>query len=94
MMIIPDSAQAARAIVKHVAGGDPTALKEMGGRFTSPVKPGQTLKTHIWVQPSGNADGDLQVDFAQQIEETQKWSLVGCALVRATSSSGKAAAKL
>lgn len=77
--------QAARAVVKHVAGGDGTRLKEMGGRFTSPVSPGQTLITHIWTQPA--KDGSVQVDFAQQIKETGKWSLVGCALV--SKSSGK-----
>lgn len=72
---------AARAIVKNVAGGDGTRLKEMGGRFTSPVKPGQTLVTLIWTQPAKDGKGSIQVDFAQQIKETGKWSLAGCALV-------------
>jgi acyl dehydratase len=58
-------------------------LKEIGGRFTSPVLPGQTLVTHIWTQPAKNNAGDIQVDFAQQIKETGKWSLAGCALIAA-----------
>lgn len=52
----------------------------MGGRFTSPVLPGQTLTTLIWVQPAKSGNG-IRVDFAQQIKETGKWSLAGCALV-------------
>jgi len=80
---------AARAIVKHVAGGDGTRLKEMGGRFTSPVRPGETLVTHIWVQPAENGSGDIQVDFAQQIKESGKWSIAGCALVAKGSGKSK-----
>lgn len=79
--------QAARAIVRHVAKGDGSRLLEMGGRFTSPVLPGQTLLTHIWTQKA--KDGNIQVDFAQQIKETGKWSLAGCALVAAESPNSK-----
>ncbi|KAK9895509.1 hypothetical protein P389DRAFT_154347 [Cystobasidium minutum MCA 4210] len=78
---------AARAIVRHVAKGDGSRLLEMGGRFTSPVLPGQTLLTHIWTQPA--KDGNIQVDFAQQIKETGKWSLAGCALVAKGSTNSK-----
>jgi len=80
---------AARAIVKHVAGGDGTRLLEMGGRFTSPVKPGQTLVTLIWTQPAKDGKGDTTVEFAQQIKETGKWSIAGCALVAPASSKSK-----
>ena len=73
-----------------MAGGDGSRLKEMGGRFTSPVLPGQTLVTMIWTQPTTDNSGDIQVDFAQQIKETGKWSLAGCALVAADESSLKA----
>ncbi|KAG6874011.1 hypothetical protein C0995_007968 [Termitomyces sp. Mi166 len=53
---------AARGIIKTVAGGDPTALKFFGVRFTSPVKPGDALETSVWeVGPGPN--GTVEVTF-------------------------------
>ena len=35
-------------LVKRLADSDPTALRAMGGRFSSPVFPGETLRLEIW----------------------------------------------
>lgn len=53
---------AARAIIKTVAGNDPTALKFFGVRFTAPVKPGDTLETQVWEVGPGPA-GTTEVTF-------------------------------
>jgi len=37
------------ALVKTVCGYDPLKLKSMSGRFSSPVYPGETIRTEIWV---------------------------------------------
>jgi acyl dehydratase len=36
------------ALVKTVCGYDPLKLKSMSGRFSSPVYPGETIRTEIW----------------------------------------------
>lgn len=42
---------ACRALVDTVAGGDPRAVAAFGARFSSPVFPGETLRTEIFVDP-------------------------------------------
>jgi acyl dehydratase len=37
------------ALVKSVCGYDPLKLKSMSGRFSSPVYPGETIRTEMWV---------------------------------------------
>ena len=37
------------ALVKTVCGYDPLRLKSMEGRFSSPVYPGETIRTEMWV---------------------------------------------
>ena len=37
------------ALVKTVCGYDPLRLKSMAGRFSSPVYPGETIRTEMWV---------------------------------------------
>ena len=37
------------ALVKTVCGYDPAKLKSMAGRFSSPVYPGETIRTEMWV---------------------------------------------
>lgn len=62
---------AARAVVAAVGGGDPRALKYFGVRFTSPVKPGDSLETSIWeVGPGPN--GTTEVTFVTKNLETGK----------------------
>ncbi|KAJ8495380.1 hypothetical protein ONZ45_g12892 [Pleurotus djamor] len=52
----------ARAIINTVGGGDPKSLTLYGGRFTSPVKPGDALETQVWeVGPGPN--GTTEVAF-------------------------------
>lgn len=45
-------ALAGRALVRQCAGDDPARLRSLDLRFASPVYPGETLRTEIWV--SGN----------------------------------------
>ncbi len=42
-------------LVKRLCGSDPTALRAMGGRFSSPVFPGETLRVDIWRDGGGRA---------------------------------------
>jgi len=39
---------AGHALLKTVCGYDPLKLKSMEGRFSSPVYPGETIRTEIW----------------------------------------------
>jgi acyl dehydratase len=39
---------AGRAIVKLLCDDDPRRLRSMGGRFTTPVYPGETIVTEVW----------------------------------------------
>ena len=43
---------AGRALVKGCCGGDPARLKSMQVRFSSPVFPGETIRTEMW--PDGS----------------------------------------
>ncbi|KAL0945848.1 hypothetical protein HGRIS_012131 [Hohenbuehelia grisea] len=50
----------ARAVIGTAGGNDPHSLKLFGVRFTSPVKPGDALETHIWeVGPGPNGTTEL-----------------------------------
>ncbi|KAG8767343.1 hypothetical protein FRC12_006303 [Ceratobasidium sp. 428] len=52
---------AARAVLKSVPG----ELKAFGVRFTSPVRPGDTLETSVWEMGPG-PDGTTEVAFVQK----------------------------
>jgi acyl dehydratase len=39
---------AGRALIKGACGGDPARLKSMQVRFSSPVYPGETVRTEMW----------------------------------------------
>lgn len=39
---------AGHALLKSVCGYDPARLKSMDGRFSSPVYPGETIRTEMW----------------------------------------------
>ncbi|KAB2915485.1 MAG: 3-alpha,7-alpha,12-alpha-trihydroxy-5-beta-cholest-24-enoyl-CoA hydratase [Hyphomicrobiaceae bacterium] len=41
---------AGRALIKACCGGDPTRLKGLHVRFSSPVYPGETIRTEMWAQ--------------------------------------------
>jgi acyl dehydratase len=43
---------AGRAVVRVCCGGDPTRLKSLQVRFSSPVYPGETIRTEMW--PDGS----------------------------------------
>lgn len=53
---------AAHAVMKTVCASDPSRLVEFGARFTSPVYPGETIRTEIW------RDGDA-VRFRSRVPE-------------------------
>lgn len=44
---------AARAMLKHLCGNDPSRLREMRARFAKPVFPGETLRTDLWREGEG-----------------------------------------
>ena len=46
---------AGRAILKALCDNDPRRLRELGVRFSSPVFPGETIRTEIWREGSGRA---------------------------------------
>ena len=62
---------AARAILQAVGGGDPTALRYFGVRFTAPVKPGDELETRAW-EVSKGPDGTAEVAFEVKNVTTDK----------------------
>jgi len=67
---------AARAVLEKVGGNDPSALKYIAVRFTSPVRPGAKLETSIW-ELGGGPDGTTQVAFTTKNLDTGKVVLGG-----------------
>ena len=41
--------------MKQLCHSDPTAVRAMGGRFSAPVYPGETLEVEIWNDSKGVA---------------------------------------
>jgi acyl dehydratase len=67
---------AGRALLRALCDGDPARLRAMGGRFSSPVFPGEPLTTQVWEQADGIArfatragDGRVVLDAG-----TCRWS--------------------
>jgi acyl dehydratase len=46
---------AGRAIIKALCGGDPERLRRLDVRFSTPVYPGETLVTEIWLEEGQRA---------------------------------------
>ncbi|KAG8933346.1 hypothetical protein FRC02_012099 [Tulasnella sp. 418] len=67
---------AARAVLSNVGNNDPSALKAIGVRFTSPVKPGDNLETSIW-EVGPTKDGATEVAFVTKNLSTGKIALGG-----------------
>ena len=44
-----------RALLHTVCGGDPARFRSMGGRFSSPVFPGEALTVRVWLEDDGSA---------------------------------------
>src|SRR5690606_20885605 len=42
-----------RVLVATICEGDPARLSEIGGRFSAPVYPGETISVDIWKEGSG-----------------------------------------
>lgn len=42
-----------RALVTTICDGDPTRLREAGGRFSAPVYPGETISVDVWKEGAG-----------------------------------------
>ena len=53
---------AARALVSSIGGNDPESLKYYGLRFTSPVKPGDSLEVSAWEVGKG-PNGTSEIVF-------------------------------
>lgn len=62
---------AARAVLHAVGGGQPTALRYFGARFTAPVAPGDALETRAWEVKRGH-DGSTEVAFEVKNTTTGK----------------------
>jgi acyl dehydratase len=61
-----------RALLHSLCGGDPALFRSMGGRFSSPVFPGEPLTVRVWVEGDGAAvfqtlggDGRVVLDAGQ-----------------------------
>jgi len=67
---------AARAILHAVGGGQPSALRYFGARFTAPVAPGDALETRAWEVKRGH-DGSTEVAFEVKNTTTGKVVLGG-----------------
>ncbi|KIO28266.1 hypothetical protein M407DRAFT_230779 [Tulasnella calospora MUT 4182] len=72
---------AARAVLKAVGNNDPTALLAFGARFTSPVKPGDSLETSTW-RMSESVDGVIEVAFLTKNLTSGKVSMIGDEVMR------------
>lgn len=46
---------AGRAVLAELCGNDPARLKRLDVRFSSPVFPGETIRTEIWIEGEGRA---------------------------------------
>lgn len=61
----------ARAVLKSVASKDGQPNEEQAellafsARFTSPVKPGDSLKTNVWI--TGESNGEIEIAFDQEV---------------------------
>jgi acyl dehydratase len=53
---------AGHAVLKEVCGYDPAKLRMLSGRFTTPVYPGETFRTEIWI------DGDVASFRTKSVE--------------------------
>ncbi|KAH8112825.1 peroxisomal dehydratase [Phellopilus nigrolimitatus] len=73
---------AARAVLAQVGGNDANSLKFFGARFTSPVRPGDTLEMSIWDVGLGPS-GTTEVAFVMKNLSTGKLCLgAGVAYVK------------
>lgn len=54
---------ACRALLATVCGNDAARLRSMGGRFSAPVYPGDTLAVQVWDEPGGS------IRFRVRVEE-------------------------
>jgi acyl dehydratase len=51
---------ACRAVVHALAGGDPDAVRSIGGRFVAPAYNGDTLRVELWVDPAEAGGRDVR----------------------------------
>lgn len=81
----------ARAVLRAVASKDGQPNEEQAellafsARFTSPVKPGDSLKTNVWI--IGESDGKIEIAFDQEVVGGRKTLGGGYAKARKTDSS-------
>ena len=81
----------ARAVLGAVASKDGQPNEEQAellafsARFTSPVKPGDSLKTNVWI--TGESNGEIEVAFEQEVIGGKKTLGGGYARARKADSS-------
>ncbi len=64
---------AGHGLVKRWCDGDPTALRAMGGRFSSPVFPGETVRVEIWREAAGRASFRASVPSRDVVVVNHGW---------------------
>lgn len=68
---------AARAVIKHAAGGDPTRLRSISARFSKPVWPGDTLVTKGFALDDGKVAIVTHVEGRPDAVLGSAWAEVG-----------------
>lgn len=58
---------AGRAVLKLLCQNDPTRLRRLNLRFASPVYPGETLRTQVWLEGPGRAAFEVRVVEREQL---------------------------
>ncbi|MDO9443205.1 MAG: MaoC/PaaZ C-terminal domain-containing protein [Beijerinckiaceae bacterium] len=53
-----------RAVVRAICGNDPSRLRQLDARFSSPVFPGETIRTEIW--KDGPGTGSLRARVVER----------------------------
>lgn len=58
---------AAVVVVRAFAGSEPARLRGFGGRFASPVRPGERLRVEMWRMGAADGDGWEEVRFLVRV---------------------------
>eukprot|EP00472_Partenskyella_glossopodia_P009107 CAMPEP_0197531692 /NCGR_PEP_ID=MMETSP1318-20131121/36637_1 /TAXON_ID=552666 /ORGANISM="Partenskyella glossopodia, Strain RCC365" /LENGTH=314 /DNA_ID=CAMNT_0043087993 /DNA_START=63 /DNA_END=1007 /DNA_ORIENTATION=- len=69
----------ARHVLATYGGNDPSRMKSVCVRFSSPVYPGETLETRMWQESSSS--GDVKVIFETAVVERKKVVMSRCQMI-------------
>ncbi|MDI1291100.1 MAG: MaoC/PaaZ C-terminal domain-containing protein [bacterium] len=71
-----------RNLINELCGGDATLARGMGGRFSKPVRPGETLTLRVWSEATGHAAFVVENDEGQVVLDRGTFSFVDAGDVR------------